>query len=138
MKLVVDTNVVISSLLKDSLTRRLITHIDADLYTLRFTQEEIDTHKQELLEKGGFSEVALNILLENILNKLVILGDEVVKSKMKEARELMDTIDWKDTPFIAAALATDADIWSDDKHFEKQRKIKVWKTRDLAKLFCPS
>lgn len=138
MKLVVDTNVVISSLLKDSLTRRLITHIDADLYTIWFTREEVTKHNRELLEKGGFSEIALHILLENILHKLVILDDEVVKSKMKEARELMDTIDRKDTPFIAAALATDSDIWSDDKHFEKQRKIKVWKTRDLARFFCPS
>jgi len=138
MKLVVDTNVIISSLLKDSLTRRIITHIDADLYTIRFTQEEIGKHNRELLEKGGFSDVALNFILENIVKRLAIIEDEVIKSKMEEARELMDSIDWKDTPFIAAALAIDADIWSDDKHFEKQRKIKVWKTRDLAKLFYPS
>ncbi len=138
MKLVVDTNIIISSLLKDSLTRRIITHIDADLYTIRFTQEEIGKHNRELLEKGGFSDVALNFILENIVKRLAIIEDEVIKSKMEEARELMDSIDWKDTPFIAAALAIDADIWSDDKHFEKQRKIKVWKTQDLAKLFYPS
>ena len=138
MKLVVDTNLIISSLLKDSLTRRIITHIDADLYTIRFTQEEIGKHNRELLEKGGFSDVALNFILENIVKRLAIIEDEVIKSKMEEARELMDSIDWKDTPFIAAALAIDADIWSDDKHFEKQRKIKVWKTQDLAKLFYPS
>ena len=33
----------------------------------------------------------------------------------------MNKIDPKDTPFIAAALATESDIWSDDAHFEKQK-----------------
>jgi len=46
----------------------------------------------------------------------------------------MDKIDPDDTPFIAAALATNSDIWSDDKHFQKQNKIKVWKTEDLIGL----
>ncbi len=27
-----------------------------------------------------------------------------------------------------------ADIWSDDAHFGRQKKVKVWKTADLAKL----
>ena len=47
------------------------------------------------------------------------------------ASKIMDSIDPDDTPFIAAALATGADIWSDDKHFEQQNEIKVWKTKDL-------
>ena len=45
----------------------------------------------------------------------------------------MDKIDPDDTPFITAALATKSDIWSDDKHFEKQNKIRVKKTSDLVK-----
>ena len=59
MKLVVDTNVLISALLKDSLTRKLIIHIDAKLYTLEFSREEIEKHKNELLKKGNFNEVEI-------------------------------------------------------------------------------
>ena len=33
-------------------------------------------------------------------------------------------IDPGDVVFIAAALAAGADIWSDDPHFTKQKKIK--------------
>src|SRR3989344_6788258 len=135
MKLIVDTNVLISALLKDSLTRKLIIHIDAKLYTLEFSREEIEKHKNELLKKGNFNEVEMKITLDKITSKMAILDDYLVRSKIKEAREVMDSIDWKDTPFIAAALATGSDIWSDDKHFEKQKKIKVWKTKDLVEIF---
>ena len=45
---------------------------------------------------------------------------------------VLDEIDNKDTSFIAASLAIENDgIWSDDKHFEKQDKVKIWKTKDL-------
>ena len=53
---------------------------------------------------------------------------------MDEAEKIMDHIDKDDTPFIAAALATNSIIWSDDKHFEKQNKIKILKTKDLIKM----
>ena len=46
----------------------------------------------------------------------------------------MDKIDPDDTPFIALALAVENDgIWSDDKHFEQQNRIKIWKTGALSK-----
>ena len=47
--------------------------------------------------------------------------------------DIMDRIDKNDTPFIAAALAANLPIWSDDKHFEKQNKIKIFKTKDLVR-----
>ncbi|MBI4141956.1 hypothetical protein HY484_03470 [Candidatus Woesearchaeota archaeon] len=47
----------------------------------------------------------------------------------------MDSIDLNDAPFIAAALATQADIWSDDLHFQRQKRVRVWKTKDLLKTF---
>ena len=63
--------------------------------------------------------------------KLIV--DSIVLSHMEEAAKIMDKIDPDDTKFIAAALATNSDIWSDDKHFEKQNKVKVWKTKDLIR-----
>jgi len=44
----------------------------------------------------------------------------------------MDKIDPDDTIFVALGLSIKNNgIWSDDKHFEKQDRIKVWKTKDL-------
>ncbi len=47
----------------------------------------------------------------------------------------MGKIDEKDTPFIALALSIENDgIWFNDKHFDMQKKIKVYKTIDIINL----
>jgi predicted nucleic acid-binding protein len=54
---------------------------------------------------------------------------------MKEAERIMHTIDPDDTPFIALALAVENDgVWSDDRHFQQQTRIRIWKTKDLLTL----
>jgi len=46
--------------------------------------------------------------------------------------EIIGKIDKKDIQFIALALAIKNNkIWSNDKHFEKQKKIQVYKTIDI-------
>ena len=46
----------------------------------------------------------------------------------------MDMIDPKDTPFIALALAVENDgVWSEDRRFEQQSRVKVWKTKELLR-----
>jgi len=47
----------------------------------------------------------------------------------------MGKIDRDDVPFIALALSFPNDgIWTEDRHFLKQRRVKVWRTRELLKL----
>ena len=133
MKLVVDTNRIIAALIKDSVSRRIINHINAELLTISFLDKEIQKHKEVLLKKSGLSEVGFNVLFDKIMEKILVLDDKIIETKIKEASKIMDNIDPDDTPFIAAALATDTDIWSDDKHFERQHKVKIWKTKDLEK-----
>ena len=60
--------------------------------------------------------------------------DEYEK-KMNEGMKIIGNIDEKDAQFIALALSIENDgIWSNDKHFEKQKKIKVFKTIDTLNL----
>ena len=54
---------------------------------------------------------------------------------MDEALVIMGEIDEKDTQFIALALAINNDgIWSNDRHFDKQEKIKIYRTIDIINL----
>ena len=133
MRLIVDTNRIIAALVKNSMSRKIINHIDAELITINFFGEEIQKHKEMLLKKSGLNEAEFNILLEKLKDRMIILNDGFSQNKIREAAMIMDKIDTDDTPFVAAALASKAGIWSDDAHFEKQHKIKVYKTRDLAK-----
>ncbi|MBI4439342.1 hypothetical protein HY638_00035 [Candidatus Woesearchaeota archaeon] len=134
LRLIVNTNRIIAALIRDSLTRWIISHIDAELYSIRISSGEISKYKSLILKKSCLSEAEFEAILEKLMERIVILDDELIKAKMKEANEIMDKIDADDTPFIAAALAIKADIWSDDKHFQKQKKVKVWKTSDLMRV----
>lgn len=53
---------------------------------------------------------------------------------MDKAYKIMSDVDYCDVPFIALALAVKNDgIWSNDRHFENLKDIKVWKTTDVFK-----
>ena len=133
MRLIVDTNVIISALIKDSMTRYIITHIPSELITIGFSEKELSKYKARILKKAMINEIEFEAILNKLKEKLIILNDFTIQKNMEEASRIMDRIDPNDTPFIAAALATNSDIWSDDKHFERQNKVKVWKTKDLEK-----
>jgi putative PIN family toxin of toxin-antitoxin system len=132
MKIVVDTNCIISALIKDGISRKILTHLDEELITIDLSRKEIEEHKHEILKKSKTSEVTLEFLLEKLFRKLVVLDFAIVKSYLKEADKIMENIDRDDALFIAAALATKAVIWSDDSHFKKQKKVKVITTKELV------
>ena len=135
MKLVVDTNIIIAALIKDSACRHLLTHLNAELISIRFSGKEVQKYKKRIVKKTGMSDDDFDVLVEKLFEKITMLNDQLVELYMQQARKIMEKIDRGDTPFIAAALATKADIWSDDMHFEKQTRIKVWKTKDLIPFF---
>ena len=68
MNIVIDTNIFISALLKDSLTRKLIFKSNHNLLFPEFELEEIENHREELLKKSGLSKEDFYLLLFNLLN----------------------------------------------------------------------
>ncbi len=133
MRLIIDTNRIIAALIKDSISRKIITHLNAELFAISFSKNEVSKYKTLILEKSNLKEIEYELIFDNINSHLVYLDDKIINLKINEASILMDKIDPDDAPFLVAALATNSELWSDDKHFEKQDKIKVWKTKDLVK-----
>ena len=134
MKLVVDSNVLFAAFIRDSTARKIVSHLEAEFFIISTNYDELEEHKKELRKKAKMDELNFEILIEKIVKKCIFIGDKKLVGNWQEAIGIMDKIDPNDTAFIAAALATGADIWSDDPHFAKQKKIKIWKTSDLAKL----
>jgi len=133
VRIVVDTNRVIAALIKDSLSRFILTHGKAEFITIWFGREELKKHRNEILEKAGISETDLELIRDKLFQRMVILDDAVVAKSLPEAEKIIGKTDRADATFIAAALATGADIWSEDRHFFKQNKIRIWKTAELAR-----
>ncbi len=132
MKLIADTNRIIAGLIKDSTSRQILLSDRFEFFSVGISKSEIQKYKQDILDKAGINEEEFNKIYTKFFSKMEIVNDDVIKDKFNEAKEIMDKVDPKDTPFFALALAVENEgIWSDDTHFEKQDKIKVWKTKDL-------
>ena len=79
--------------------------------------EELEEHKEELIKKSKIGRVGFELILEQITRKCIFIEDGSLAGYWQKAKKIMDEIDPDDTPFIAAALAIKADIWSDDPSF---------------------
>lgn len=135
MNLVVDTNRIIAALARDSASRKIILSEEFSLLTVGVSKEEIKEHKQELLDKAKLTEEHLDTILALLFSRILIVDNIVIERKMNEAKKIMGGIDPDDTPFAALALAVENEgIWSDDKHFEQQNRVRVWKTKELLAL----
>ena len=134
MRLVVNTNRIVAALIKNSFSRKIITSRKFELITASLAKIEIKKHKAEIIKKSHLPEAEFERLLSVIFKKVYVVNDSIIRSKEVPARKIMDSIDPDDSPFIALALSVKNDgIWSDDEHFTKQDRIKIWKTKDLSR-----
>jgi len=132
MRLVVDTSILISSLIKQSITREILLLPFMKFYLPEHALEEIETHKLKISKLSGLSSDEIDILLNSLLDNISIIPAQTIRTYLEEAEKIIGKIDPCDIPFVALALAIENDgIWSNDKHFKAIKHIKVWKTSDL-------
>jgi len=132
MKLVIDTNIVISALIRDSTTRRLIMYPGLDLISPEYLHMELQKYDTELIELTGLDPRIYNIVKNEILSKITTVPYSEYGHNFEDALEIMKEIDEDDSSFIAVALSLAVDgIWSNDKGLQKQQMVKVWTTKDL-------
>ncbi len=136
MRLVIDTNIIMSALIKEGMTRKLIMSNPLEFLTPEHVFEEIDKHKEYLARKSGMKTEEAQSILRIIKEKTKIIPINTIREKMSEAKKIMREIDENDAPIIACALATkNQGIWTEDKHFKKQNAAKTWTTKELSELF---
>lgn len=132
MRLVVDTSILISSLIKRSVTREILLLPFMKFYLPDYALEELEAHKPKLSKLSGLSIDEIDILLNSLLDYISIVPAQTIQPYLKEAESIIGSVDPGDVPFVALALAVENDgIWSNDKHFKAVKQIKVWKTSDL-------
>jgi len=121
MKLIIDTNVIFSGLIRNSTTRTILLSPFFEFYIPDFYDIEFKKYKSLILEKFGGSEKELQDVIDILHEKIMIVIEEEYLENMARAQEIIGDIDPKDSPFIALALSIENDgIWTRDKHFQKQ------------------
>ena len=135
MIIILDSNILFSALIKDSLTRKLIYGLHEDLIFPEIVLDELRKYKEELISKSMLNEVEFDEVLSLILKYIRIIPNEQLKPHKKEAWELIKEYSPEDVMFIACCLAFDNSIlWSDDKKLKRQEKVKVLNTAEITKL----
>jgi predicted nucleic acid-binding protein len=89
---------------------------------------------KSIIKRTGLTEIELRKVISLIFSNITVVPIKFYTSKWKDAEKIIGDIDRDDIPFFALALTVPNDgIWSNDPHFSKQNKIKIWKTTDLMK-----
>jgi predicted nucleic acid-binding protein len=137
VRLVADTNIILSALLKDgSFIAEMMKTSGIQIYFPEYGLAEISAYKSYILSKRERSSAKQNFdyALKFLLESVIVVPDELYSSRIKEAAELMKDIDEKDSAFLALALQLGSPVWSNDKHFAKQKAAKVLSTKDVLQL----
>jgi predicted nucleic acid-binding protein len=114
MRLVLDTNILIAALIKDSITRHILLLPDLEFFLPAFALDELD------------------LLLTLLLTSVTVVPYERIAPYLSDADVLIGAIDPDDVPFVALALAEEHDgIWSNDRAFEDLPGIQHWTTTSL-------
>ena len=132
MKLVVDTNVLFTFFCMNSFTKGLIVAKDFEFSAPEFALEEINKYTDEILEKTGISLEKFKELRRELAISVEFIPLEEYRQFMPEAISLMP-MHTNDIDFLALALKLGLSIWSNDPHFKKQSKVKVFNTSELLK-----
>ena len=134
MKRVIDTNVLIAGLIRDSVVRKILTFPEFDFYIPEDAILELEKYKLEIIEKAGYTNEEFEKIYSFLLESVKLISEREVRPYLARAEEIMKKIDIKDSSFIAAALAINAEgIWSFDGHFKEQKEIKIFDIEDLIK-----
>jgi predicted nucleic acid-binding protein len=135
--LVADTNILISALVKDrSINARLIKSDCFALYFPEYGLKEIESYLDYIRAKREKSSqsLALDYALKIILEAIQVVPLELYRHKIRDAFEIMKEIDEKDAPILALAMQMGCSIWSNDKHFQSQKAVRVYTTREVMGL----
>jgi predicted nucleic acid-binding protein len=136
-RIVADTNILISALLKDhSIHARLIKSKFFDIYFPEYGLKEIEKYRSYIISKRKRNSQSLSLEFSEryIMEEIEIAPFDLYRQKIKDASEIMKEIDEKDAPILALALQLCCPIWSNDKHFMRQKAAKVYTTADLLDL----
>jgi len=133
MKVIIDTNKIISSLIKEGISRKILFNKNFEFFTPDYSISEIQEHKLEIVKKTHLNDDEFEILLSLIFERISIISEDEYKPFFGKSKKLISDPD--DVSFIAASLAMKADgIWSDDHHFLEQNELKILRTEDMVDL----
>jgi len=135
MRLVIDTNIIISSLISNSTRRYILMNSNIEFIAPEYTFTEILKHTDLIEKKAKLASKDLQYVIDMLLSRITIYPKDEYADCYVQAKDIMKDIDPDDAPFLALAMKTKVDgIWSEDKGFQQQSYVKVYTTKELLEI----
>ncbi len=119
MKIVVDTNIIFSTLLNSNSTfGDLLFNSDKhfEFYSCSYMRYEIQKHWERLKKISKLSDEQLQVSYAEVLSKLKFINEEIIPEETWLAsEEITKGIDIDDTDFVALTKFLKATLWTGDK-----------------------
>ena len=132
MKLVVDTNVLITFFWKGSVFRRLLADTNLELFSPEYALREINKNSSEIVKRRGISLKEFKILRRELTSIVEFIPLEGYSSFLDKAMRFSP--DKEDVDFLALALKLKYPFWSNDRRLKKQTVVDILNTEELIKL----
>jgi len=127
-KIVVDTNIIFSSLLGNSKIIEFLMCENNKLFVPKIFFVEIFIHKEKLTKISKLSLNEINEFLLLITKNLIVFDEKLIPDSIKsKALKMVEDIDIKDLPFVALSFYLDAKILTGDKKLINGLKNKGFK-----------
>ena len=119
MKIVVDTNIIFSTLLNSNSTiGDLLFNSDRhfEFYSCSYMRYEIQKHWERLKKISKLTDEQLQVSYTQVLSKLKFINEEIIPVETWLASEqITKRIDIDDTDFVALTKFLKATLWTGDK-----------------------
>ena len=143
MKIIIDTNLVFSALLKpDSSIGKHILNGEQklQLFSCNFLKIELEKHHDKLIKLSKLSPSELSEVKEILTHKITFVDERLLPPQLLlQTENLLLSIDIKDTPFVALAIYLKAKLWTGDMKLYRGLKAKnfedVLTSAELSQIF---
>ena len=118
--IIVDTNIVFSSLTRSRRIQNTLTQLHRNNYTIHAPRELIEELKEnidKLQRHSPLQPTLLRTIIEEVLPRLLTLHNtaEIPGKVIEEAKELVRGMDPDDWPFVALAMFLKIPLWTGDR-----------------------
>lgn len=128
MNLIIDTNIVFSTLLNpnSSIGDILLNYQDSiQFYAPELLIEEINRYADKIEKYSKLNPTQLTSCKSLLLNAIQFVSEELIsEDSWSTAYRLTKDIDENDTPFVALAIQMNSKLWSGDKKLTKGLVLK--------------
>lgn len=123
---VVDTNLIFSALVSNSLKiREILFESNLTFYAPDYLITEIFKHKDKLINYSKLSENEFFLYFNAIFEQIRFVPTDFIGSESRQiAYDLCKDVDINDIPFIALSVELKIPLWTGDKKLKEGLKLK--------------